>query len=124
MGINRGRRRSRARLVQPFREFREPLSIATELACPEVQRVDVHPDFAVDGCSELAHVGADLEILDKLLRAERQQDAKDHHAHFAEEGAPSVQRLGQVNLHSAGPERLRERNICLSARNASQDRPV
>ena len=47
----------------------------------------------------IAHVAAPLPVLDELLRSESYEHTQDDDANFANEGAPAVQRFGQLNMH-------------------------
>lgn len=50
-----------------------------------------------------AHVRSDLDFLHDLLCPEGKQNTKDHNTNFAEESAPSVQRLERVESHRIRP---------------------
>ena len=58
-----------------------------------------------------------LDILHKLLRAERDQHADDDDADFAGELAPAMQWFRQSHLHQLGSHRLRERDRHAPGRN-------
>jgi hypothetical protein len=51
-----------------------------------------------------------VNFLGNLLRRERDQHAEHNYPDLTGEDAPAVKRFGQVYLHTAGPQRLRERN--------------
>jgi hypothetical protein len=63
----------------------------------------IEPNFVVDRPAELANVGTHLDVLRDLLRAKREQHAKNHDADFTDELTPAVQRLEGVNVHGAHP---------------------
>ena len=62
------------------------------------------------GAPELSDLGIAVDGLDHLFCTKRDQDFDDDNFDFTGELTPAVQRFWQMEVHTAGPQRLRERD--------------
>jgi len=91
-------------------EFCEPCPDARAEQQALLVRSQVIGQLIVHGAPKLADLGIAVDGLDHLLSAKRDENAEHDDPNLAGELAPAVKWLGQMKVHLAGPQQLRERN--------------